>query len=131
MIVPGAEFPHLCTQCHDYPCVAACPEEALTINESTSAVIVDREKCTGCSICVNACPGRIPFMHPGDGKATICDLCDGDPECAKICTEGNWDTLRVTERTEEHSHKLYARKPEETTRSLLTILYDERGKELM
>jgi Fe-S-cluster-containing dehydrogenase component len=103
----------------------------LTINESTSAVIVDREKCTGCMICVNACPGRIPFMHPGDGKATICDLCDGDPECAKICTEGNWDTLRVTERTEEYSHKLYARKPEETTRSLLTIIYDERGEELM
>jgi hypothetical protein len=70
-------------------------------------------------------------MHPEDGKATICDLCAGDPECVKICTQGNWDTLRLTERTSEHSHKLYARRPEEITRSLLTILYDERGKELM
>jgi Fe-S-cluster-containing hydrogenase component 2 len=94
-------------------------------------VIVDREKCTACFACIDACPGKIPFIHPGDGKATICDLCDGDPECAKICTEGNWDALRVTERTEEHSHRLYARPPQEITKSLVSILYGDRGKEFV
>jgi Fe-S-cluster-containing hydrogenase component 2 len=131
MYVPGVDFPHLCTQCHDYPCVESCPVEALSVNEYTSAVIVEREKCTACFACIDACPGKIPFIHPGDGKATICDLCDGDPECAKICTEGNWDALRVTERTEEHSHRLYARPPQEITKSLTSLLYGDRGKEFI
>ena len=131
MFVPGVDFPHLCTQCHDYPCVEACPVEALSVDDETSAVIVDREKCTSCGACVTACPGRVPFLHPGDGKATICDLCGGDPECVKICQEGNWDVLRVVERTEEHSYKLYARRPGEVTEQLVKILFGERGEELI
>ncbi|MDH5792884.1 MAG: 4Fe-4S dicluster domain-containing protein [Candidatus Bathyarchaeota archaeon] len=131
MLVPGADFPHLCTQCHDYPCVEACPVKALSVEKLTSAVLVDREKCTSCMSCISACPGRIPFLHPGDNKATICNLCGGDPECAKICQEGNWDVLRVVERTKEHSYKLYAKRPEEVTRELVTIIYGERGKELI
>ena len=131
MFVPGVDFPHLCTQCHDYPCVEACPVEALSVDDETSAVIVDREKCTACKACVAACPGRVPFLHPGDGKATICDLCGGDPECVKVCQEGNWDVLRVVERTEEHSYKLYARRPGEVTEQLVKILFGERGEELI
>ena len=131
MLVPGAEFPHLCTQCHDYPCIASCPVDALSVNEATSAVIVDRDRCTACKACVTACPGRVPFLHPGDGKAVICDLCGGDPQCAKICNEGNWDVLRVVERTEEHSYDLYARRPEDVTKDLVTIIYGERGKGLI
>ena len=32
MLVPGTEFPHLCTQCEDYPCVEACTFKALGVN---------------------------------------------------------------------------------------------------
>ncbi len=130
MYVPGADFPHLCTQCHDYPCVDSCPVEALSVNSVTSAVIVDRDKCNSCKICITACPGRVPFLHPGDNKATICDLCGGDPQCAKICTEGNWDVLRVVERNDDYSLNLYAKRPWEVTKDLVTIIYGERGKEL-
>jgi len=42
MLVPGIEIPHLCTQCPDYPCVDACPVDALSINKETEAVIVDK-----------------------------------------------------------------------------------------
>ena len=52
MLVPGAEFPHLCTQCEDYPCVEACPFKALEVNKETSAVMVNTEKCTGCGKCI-------------------------------------------------------------------------------
>lgn len=131
MFVPGVDFPHLCTQCHDYPCVEACPVEALSVDDETLAVIVNRERCTSCGVCVTACPGRVPFLHPGDGKATICDLCGGNPECVKICQEGNWDVLRVVERNEEHSYKLYARRPGEVTEQLVKILFGERGEELI
>lgn len=130
MRVPGVEFPHLCAQCHDYPCIASCPVGALSIDRRTSAVIVDRDACTSCGECIQACPGRVPFLHPGDKKATICDLCDGDPQCAKVCTEGGWNALRIVKRGESHSYKLYARKPDEITKDLVTIIYGEHGEGL-
>ena len=55
MLIPGIELPHLCVQCHDYPCVDACPVEALSIHEKTGAVIVETEKCTACGICKQRC----------------------------------------------------------------------------
>jgi len=63
MLVPGADFPHLCAQCEDYPCVEACPFKALSVSKKTSAVLVNDDKCTGCGKCIDACPGRIPHMH--------------------------------------------------------------------
>ena len=48
MPFPGVEVPHFCAQCADYPCVDSCPENALSVDEETSAVLVDREKCTSC-----------------------------------------------------------------------------------
>lgn len=47
MLVPGVEIPHLCAQCRDYPCVASCPFDALSVDKETSAVSVDKDKCTG------------------------------------------------------------------------------------
>ncbi len=47
MLVPGAEFPHLCSQCDDYPCVEICPFKALSVNAGTAAVAVDEQLCVG------------------------------------------------------------------------------------
>ena len=74
MLVPGADFPHLCTQCEDYPCVKACPFDALFVNRKSTAVNVDKEKCTGCGKCIEACPGRIPHLHPAEKKIVICAM---------------------------------------------------------
>ena len=41
MLVPGVEIPHFCTQCTVYPCVKACSHNALSIDENTSAVLVN------------------------------------------------------------------------------------------
>jgi Fe-S-cluster-containing hydrogenase component 2 len=130
MFVPTLEVPHLCVQCHDYPCVESCPVNALDIDEETSAVIVDRDTCISCGNCVEACPGRIPFLHPGDNKSTICDLCSGDPQCVKICQQGLWDTLRTVPKTPTIDYKLYAKKPEEITKSLAKGVYGDTAKEL-
>jgi len=131
MPFPGVEIPHFCAQCDDYPCVKSCPVEAISIDEKTTAVLVDRDRCTGCGLCIRACPGSIPFLHPKDGKATICDLCNGDPQCVKVCTKGGWNALRKVSRSSDYSYKLYARRPEEITKSLLTIIYGEKGEELI
>jgi len=128
MLVPGAEFPHLCTQCEDYPCVEACPFKALAVNKETSAVIVNVDKCTGCGKCIGACPGKVPHIHPQSKKILICDLCEGDPQCAKVCQEGGWNCLKVVDR-EDHEFKLYSRPPEETARNLATKLYGEKAEE--
>ena len=128
MLVPGADFPHLCVQCENYPCVKACPVKALSVNRKTSAVIVDNAKCIGCGKCIDACPGRVPHMHPANKKIVICDLCGGDPQCVKVCQEGGWGVLKVVSRG-EHAYGLYARKPNETSKNLATKLYGEKAEE--
>ncbi len=130
MLVPGTEFPHLCTQCEDYPCVAICPFKALDINKKTSAVTIDQSKCTGCGKCVDACPGKVPHIHPTTKKILICDLCEGNPQCAKVCKEGGWNCLRVVARG-DHEFKLFARPPEETAKALATKLYGEKAEEFL
>jgi len=131
MPFPGVEVPHLCAQCDDYPCVESCPVDALSVDEDTTAVLVDREACTGCSLCIKACPGEVPFLHPGDGKATICDLCEGDPECVKVCTEAKYDALRLVEEKMSVQRKLFARHPIETAKDLAVMLFGEKGEEVI
>ncbi len=96
----------------------------------TGAIAVDAEKCTGCGMCIDACPGRIPHIHPQSGKILICDLCNGDPACAKVCQEGGWNCLRTVKRG-SHAYELFSRTPEETTKSLASKLYGEKAEEFL
>lgn len=130
MLVPGLDFPHFCTQCEDYPCVEACPVKALSISKETGAVLVDEDKCVGCGQCIDACPGRIPHMHPTENYILICDLCKGNPQCVKVCQEGGWNVLKKVPRKDQ-AYKLYARKPEEITRDLAVKIYGEQGEKLL
>ena len=130
MLIPGIEVPHLCVQCPDYPCVEACPTNALSINKETSAIEVDKEKCIACGKCIDACPGKIPHMHPTKKYIIICNLCNGDPECVKVCQEGRWNALWLAPRPSSPvssplSIKLYARTPQEITKDLARNLYGE------
>jgi len=130
MLVPGAEVPHFCVQCEDYPCVRSCSEGALSISAKTGAVLVDESKCNACGACIEACPGRVPHLHPVKKSILICNLCEGKPQCAKVCREGKWDALRIVKRTEWGSfYKVYARKPEDVTRDLVSNLYGESGED--
>jgi Fe-S-cluster-containing dehydrogenase component len=130
MLVPGAEAPHLCTQCSNYPCVSSCPVSALSVNDETGAVIVDDETCISCGACIRACPGEVPHLHPEGGRVVICDLCGGDPECAKVCTAAGYGALSIGTRTSSKNYDLYAIKPEEITKNLVVNLYGEKGEEL-
>ena len=131
MPFPGLEVPHLCAQCDDYPCVESCPVEALSVDEDTTAVLVDREKCTSCGECIDACPGKIPFLHPGDNKATICDLCGGDPECVKVCHEAKYDALRLVEEEMDENRKLFAIDPVVVAKDLAVKFFGEKGEEVI
>ena len=131
MPFPGVEVPHFCAQCEDYPCIDACPVNALSVDEETSAVLVDRDVCNSCSLCIKACPGQVPFLHPGDNKATICDLCEGDPECAKVCQETRYYALAVVEEDPNVNHKLFSMHPVEVAKDLAVNLFGEKGEEVI
>jgi len=130
MLFPGLEVPHLCVQCQDYPCVKSCPVQALS-TDANGAVLVDREKCTSCGACIRACPGTVPYLHPGDNKATICDLCGGDPECVKVCAEAGYNALMLVNEGPNIHKKLYSRDPVEVARDLAIKLFGEKGEEVI
>ena len=131
MFVPGVEIPHLCFQCEDYPCVEACPVEALSVNEQTGAVKADVSKCTACGLCIEACPGRVPHMHPERNHIVICDLCDGKPRCVEACQEGKWGALRLSSRIKDFSYKSLAKTPEELMVEIAKKLFgEETAKEV-
>jgi len=77
--------PIMCTQCEDAPCMRVCPVQAI-YEDDQKTKIIDYKKCIGCKMCISACPlGNMAF----DGKAVFkCDLCGGDPQCAKFCPTG-------------------------------------------
>ncbi len=78
----------VCFQCQDAPCLDACPTAALSRDAATQAVIVDEEVCIGCMQCQDACPWRIPKLHPVKGAAIKCDLCydrEAGPVCLTVC----------------------------------------------
>lgn len=131
MLIPGVEIPHLCAQCHDYPCVSSCPVNALSVSEETSAVLVDRETCTACGLCIEACPGKIPHIHPRDNYALICDLCAGDPQCVKVCTEAGYNALQTVTEMKSFSHKLFSKTPQQLTKAVAENLYLDKAEELM
>ena len=81
------DWPLLCLQCVEAPCIESCTVGALYRDESTGIVVVDNV-CTGCGECITACP--LHALALDEEKAVIfkCDLCGGDPECVKWCARG-------------------------------------------
>ena len=58
--------------------------KAISRNEN-GAVVINYKRCIGCRMCLNACPlGNITY-HPEARRVFKCDLCDGDPKCARYC----------------------------------------------
>lgn len=80
--------PYTCFQCDEAWCMTACPVNAIAINPDTKAKVVLDQVCVGCSLCVIACPFGTVFLNPDTHKAFKCNLCDGDPACAKACPTG-------------------------------------------
>ena len=56
------------------PCADSCKNGAIIKESLTAAPIVDYEKCTGCALCVAACPGLAIFVvdySREDNKALV------------------------------------------------------------
>jgi carbon-monoxide dehydrogenase iron sulfur subunit len=80
--------PHLCQQCEDAPCIAACPTDALAFHADTGAITLDKDLCTQCSACRDDCRYQVIHIDYA-GYPRTCDLCEGDPLCVKVCYPGS------------------------------------------
>ena len=82
------DYPILCIQCAEAPCVDACPTTALSRDEATGVVELEAEACNGCELCITACPIGALFLDKDSNIIAKCDHCGGDPECVKWCPHG-------------------------------------------
>ena len=84
----GVNVPSTCANCNTPYCMLVCPVGAVSVNSETGAVIMDESKCIGCRACSTVCPMGQAIYHPEKRTAIKCDLCGGDPVCAKFCPSG-------------------------------------------
>lgn len=94
-----------CLMCPDAPCHYVCPADALPIEPTTNARVIDENKCIACGRCAAACPfpvfpeseatggdilgqlTRITY-DPEKDVYTKCDLCywrEEGPACVERC----------------------------------------------
>lgn len=90
-------MPTTCVQCEDAPCVAVCPTGAMYEDPSGNRVAWDEAKCIGCRMCTLACPFGAVVFETDKRRIIKCDLCDGQPECVKICPTGALDYVEETD----------------------------------
>ncbi len=81
-------LPVVCRHCDNPLCLRVCPVSAITRDERTGAVVIDREKCIACGLCSRFCPLEMIHADPETGAAYKCDLCGGDPACVQMCPYG-------------------------------------------
>jgi Fe-S-cluster-containing hydrogenase component 2 len=84
--------PKPCLQCTEPLCMEVCPVDAIYVDETTGARVVNADECIGCEACIDACatcfdPPRMRF-DPVTQVAAKCDLCSGDPQCVRFCPTG-------------------------------------------
>jgi Fe-S-cluster-containing hydrogenase component 2 len=78
---PGTYDVAVCDQCGE--CAEACPVEA--IKKVDGHYEVNTEECTGCLLCVEACPRGVMFTHRDHEAPFKCTLCG---TCIEFCPRG-------------------------------------------
>ena len=98
-IGPNGKYPNvemyflsvMCQHCAAPSCVRVCPTGASYKRPEDGVVLIDRNICTGCRSCINACPYEVQSMNKELRVADRCSLCTGltdageKPMCVKIC----------------------------------------------
>lgn len=85
--------PYLCHHCEEPPCVPACPTGA-SYQAIDGRVLVDRELCIGCGLCVPECPYEARYVETASNRLEKCTLCEGrvlageSPACFEVCPAG-------------------------------------------
>lgn len=84
----GAHSHIYCRQCARPECAGACPAEAIVMDSTSGAWVLLEDRCTGCGLCVEACPFGAIFPRGSGLPPLKCHLCGGNPACAEACAFG-------------------------------------------
>lgn len=84
----GLFLPMVCRQCNDAICAQVCPNQAIVLNQTIGIWEIDSSSCSGCGLCVEACPYNGIHLNSENSIAEKCDLCGGNPQCIRFCTPG-------------------------------------------
>lgn len=80
-----------CNHCDSPECFRVCPERAFTKNKD-GIVKIDTDLCTGCGLCITACPYGAPQFDEITKKVSKCQLCyhrlakNLQPACVEACS---------------------------------------------
>lgn len=84
-------YPVRCLHCTDAPCIAACPNGAMTRDPLTGSVIVLEDRCQGCFMCAMVCQFGAISVSTSTSTALKCDRCPDrltaglSPACVEAC----------------------------------------------
>jgi Fe-S-cluster-containing dehydrogenase component len=98
--------PIRCMHCTNATCMEACPVDAIS-RAPLGIVTIDDETCTGCKLCIEACPIAAPQLNPEKGVVELCNLCSHrtrrglPPMCVKHCMTKALQFGEITEITKE------------------------------
>lgn len=86
--VDGSGVPVLCRHCESAPCVAVCHTGALVRDGDEVRLLPER--CTGCELCLWACPFGAVGLDLAAKRAYKCDHCAhrAEPACTLTCPSG-------------------------------------------
>lgn len=85
--IKGTDIPILCAHCDRPACREVCPSRAIRPTGAHGTGIIDPGRCIGCRLCVQACSFGGISLTP-EGEPRKCDLCGGEPRCARYCPAG-------------------------------------------
>lgn len=80
-----------CVHCANPKCLQACSVGAISKDEDSDIVMVNREQCNGCRECVTACPFNAMVYETETQKASKCTYCKErvaqglEPACVSVC----------------------------------------------
>ena len=77
--------------CDEPPCIPPCPIEGAIYKRDDGLVIIDSEKCTGCRLCVDACPYEAIYFND---DLNLAQKCTG---CAHLLDGGEWKVPRCAD----------------------------------
>jgi Fe-S-cluster-containing dehydrogenase component len=88
----GRMVADICRACPHPPCAIACPTGALTPRGGGRGMTYRKKLCTGCSLCVDACPIHVIGWDSDEERPIVCIFCG---QCAKYCPHGCLEMVDV------------------------------------
>lgn len=98
----GVNLSMSCNHCSSPECFRVCPERAF-VKRHDGVVMIDSRLCTGCGLCVPACPYGAPQFDSETQKVSKCQMCyprqdAGLPTaCVEACSTGALKLVNLEE----------------------------------